>query len=149
MGQFCRVAPFALLVVAVALAVPLPGAATTATVVVGITADAVTLDPPQVLSAMCWHVFPNTIETVLVGASLDVGTKILVLASLSFLGLGTQPPTPDRGTMLASGREFVTSAPYLATLPGLGIFFTVAMLNLLADGVSERLAGRFQTSWAT
>lgn len=135
MGQFCRVAPFALLVVAVALAVPLPGAATTATVVVGITADAVTLDPPQVLSAMCWHVFPNTIETV--------------LASLSFLGLGTQPPTPDRGTMLASGREFVTSAPYLATLPGLGIFFTVAMLNLLADGVSERLAGRFQTSWAT
>lgn len=90
---------------------------------------------------MCRHVLPNTMETVFVGVSLDVGSKILVMASLSFLGLGTQPPTPDWGTMLASGREFVTSAPHVATLPGVGIFFTVAMLNLLADGVNERLSG--------
>jgi peptide/nickel transport system permease protein len=78
---------------------------------------------------VCRHLFPNTVETVLVGAAVDVGAKIVVMASLSFLGLGTQPPTPDWGTMLASGREFVTSAPHLATLPGLGIFF------------SERLSG--------
>ena len=70
------------------------------------------------------------------------------MASLSFLGLGSQPPTPDWGSMLAAGREFVTSAPYLATLPGLGIFLSVGMLNLLADGVTERLSGRHQPSWA-
>ena len=50
--------------------------------------------------------------------------------------------------MLAAGREFVTSAPHLATLPGLGIFLSVGMLNLLADGVTERVSGRHQPSWA-
>jgi peptide/nickel transport system permease protein len=97
---------------------------------------------------VCRHLFPNTLETVFVGAAVDVGTKIIVMASLSFLGLGSQPPTPDWGSMLAAGREFVTSAPHLATLPGLGIFFSVGMLNLLADGVTERLSGRHQPSWA-
>jgi peptide/nickel transport system permease protein len=97
---------------------------------------------------ICRHIFPNTLETVFVGAAVDVGAKILVIASLSFLGLGTQPPTPDWGTMLAAGREFVTSAPHLATLPGLGIFLSVGLLNLLADGVTERVSGARQASWA-
>jgi ABC-type dipeptide/oligopeptide/nickel transport system permease subunit len=97
---------------------------------------------------VCRHIFPNTLETVFVGAAVDVGAKILVIASLSFLGLGTQPPTPDWGTMLAAGREFVTSAPHLATLPGLGIFLSVGLLNLLADGVTERVSGARQASWA-
>jgi peptide/nickel transport system permease protein len=93
------------------------------------------------------HVLPNTVETLVVGAALDVGTKVIAMASLSFLGLGTQPPTSDWGVMLASGREFVTTAPHLATLPGLGIFFSVGMLNLLADGVTERVSARRVGSW--
>jgi peptide/nickel transport system permease protein len=93
------------------------------------------------------HVLPNTLQTVVVGAAIDVGAKIIAMASLSFLGLGTQPPTPDWGVMLASGREFVTTAPHLATLPGLGIFFSVGMLNLLADGVTERVSARHEGSW--
>ena len=88
------------------------------------------------------HVLPNTLQTVVVGAAIDVGAKIIAMASLSFLGLGTQPPTADWGVMLASGREFVTTAPHLATLPGLGIFFSVGLLNLLADGVTERVSVR-------
>jgi peptide/nickel transport system permease protein len=88
------------------------------------------------------HVLHNTLQTVVVGAAIDVGAKIIAMASLSFLGLGTQPPTADWGVMLASGREFVTTAPHLATLPGLGIFFSVGLLNLLADGVTERVSVR-------
>jgi peptide/nickel transport system permease protein len=88
------------------------------------------------------HVLPNTLQTVVVGAAIDVGAKIIAMASLSFLGLGTQPPTADWGVMLASGREFVTTAPHLATLPGLGIFLSVGLLNLLADGVTERVSAR-------
>jgi peptide/nickel transport system permease protein len=77
------------------------------------------------------HVLPHLVSPVIVAFSLDVGTKILATAGLSFLGLGTQPPTADWGSMLATGRQFVIFRPHVVLLPGLAIFVIVLALNLL------------------
>ena len=68
------------------------------------------------------HIVPQLISPVIVAFSLDVGAKILATAGLSFLGLGTQPPTADWGSMLATGRQFVILSPHVVLLPGLAIF---------------------------
>ena len=85
------------------------------------------------------HILPNVVAPVIVMGSLDVGNKIIATASLSFLGLGTQPPAPDWGNMLASGRQFISVAPHLATIPGIAIFVVVLGLNLLGDGLRDAL----------
>jgi peptide/nickel transport system permease protein len=85
------------------------------------------------------HVLPNVLAPIIVTASLDVGRKIVITASLSFLGLGTQPPTADWGNMLATGRDFITLAPHMATIPGVAIAVTVLGLNLFGDGLREAL----------
>ena len=91
------------------------------------------------------HVLPNVVAPIIVAASLDVGSKIIATAGLSFLGLGTQPPTSDWGTMLASGRQFVTVAPRVAIVPGLAIAVVVLCLNLFGDALRDRLDPRLRT----
>ncbi len=90
------------------------------------------------------HVLLNCLSTVIVAATLNIGWMITAAAALSFLGLGVQPPTSDWGTMLASGRQFLSAAPHVATLPGLAIFITVLGFNLLGDGLRDALDPRLR-----
>jgi len=88
------------------------------------------------------HILPHLLSPVIVAFSLDVGFKILATAGLSFLGLGTQPPTADWGSMLATGRQFVILSPHVALLPGLAIFVVVLALNLVGDALRDVLDPR-------
>jgi peptide/nickel transport system permease protein len=88
------------------------------------------------------HIAPHLLSPVIVAFSLDVGAKILATAGLSFLGLGTQPPTADWGSMLATGRQFVILRPHVVLLPGLAIFVMVLALNLVGDAVRDALDPR-------
>jgi peptide/nickel transport system permease protein len=88
------------------------------------------------------HILPHLLSPVIVAFSLDVGVKILATAGLSFLGLGTQPPTADWGSMLATGRQFVVLSPHVALLPGLAIFVVVLALNLVGDALRDFLDPR-------
>jgi peptide/nickel transport system permease protein len=88
------------------------------------------------------HLLPNTIATILVIASLRLGTAILTVATLSFLGLGIRPPAPEWGTMLTDGRQFLQIAPHVAVFPGLAIVITVLAVNLLGDGLRDALDPR-------
>jgi peptide/nickel transport system permease protein len=91
------------------------------------------------------HVMPHLLSPVIVAFSLDVGAKILATAGLSFLGLGTQPPTADWGSMLATGRQFVVLRPHVVLLPGLAIFMMVLALNLVGDAVRDFMDPRTTT----
>jgi peptide/nickel transport system permease protein len=88
------------------------------------------------------HVVPHLLSPVIVAFSLDVGAKILATSGLSFLGLGTQPPTADWGSMLATGRQFVILRPHVVLLPGLAIFVIVLALNLVGDALRDFLDPR-------
>ncbi len=92
------------------------------------------------------HVLPHLLSPVIVAFSLDVGAKILATAGLSFLGLGTQPPTADWGSMLATGRQFVILRPHVALLPGLAIFVVVVAINLVGDTLRDLLDPRIRAS---
>ncbi|PYM94707.1 MAG: diguanylate cyclase [Candidatus Rokuibacteriota bacterium] len=92
------------------------------------------------------HLLPHLISPVVVAFSLDVGAKILATAGLSFLGLGTQPPTADWGSMLATARQFVVLRPHVALLPGLAIFVVVLALNLVGDALRDLLDPRTRQS---
>lgn len=85
------------------------------------------------------HVIPNVISPIIVLASLEMGSLILAISGLSFLGLGAQPPTPEWGAMLNDGRPFLQSAPQLMIYPGLMISFAVLGFNLLGDGLRDAL----------
>lgn len=91
------------------------------------------------------HVIPNTLAPVIVSATLGIGLTILTEASLSFLGLGVQPPTPSWGNMVADGRDALTEAWWIATFPGLAIVLTVVAFNLLGDGLRDALDPRLRT----
>jgi len=88
------------------------------------------------------HVVPHVLSPLIVAFSLDVGAKILATSGLSFLGLGTQPPTADWGSMLATGRQFVILRPHVVLLPGLAIFVVVLALNLVGDALRDLLDPR-------
>ena len=85
------------------------------------------------------HIFPGTISAVVVYFSLRVGTSIITAASLSFLGMGAQPPTPEWGAMLDAARSDMLVAPHEAIFPALAIFLTVLAFNLLGDGLRDAL----------
>lgn len=91
---------------------------------------------------MLRHVAPNFMATFLVYASLYLAYAILMEAALSFLGLGVQPPTPSWAGMIASGRNYITSAPHIATIPGIAIAVAVLGFNLLGDGLRDALDPR-------
>lgn len=85
------------------------------------------------------HIFPEVIPSLIVVATLEVGLMIMFEAALSFLGLGVQPPNPSWGSMLTEGQQYIYSAWWLATFPGLAIFLVVLSVNLLGDHVRDRL----------
>lgn len=91
------------------------------------------------------HVLPNALTPVIVQATLNPGSAILVAAGLGFLGLGVQPPTAEWRAMLGEGRQYIFSAPALLTFPGLAIFLTVLGFNLLGDGLRDALDPRLRT----
>jgi peptide/nickel transport system permease protein len=88
------------------------------------------------------HVLPNIIPPLLVQASLAIAEAIIAEASLSFLGLGQQPPAPSWGSMLNSAQRFLTQAPWLSIMPGLAIFVVVLAFNLVGDGLRDALDPR-------
>ena len=85
------------------------------------------------------HVLPNAVTPVLIQASVLMGLAILLEAALSFIGLGTQPPTPSLGLMLSEGRNFMSQAPLMVVVPGLAITLAVMGFNLLGNGLQEIL----------
>ena len=88
------------------------------------------------------HVLPNAATPIVVQASLSVGFAILAEASLSFLGLGVQPPEPSWGSMINAGRGYLQQAPWLVFGPGAALFVTVLGLNFVGDGIRDALDPR-------
>jgi peptide/nickel transport system permease protein len=148
------------LILAIALAAFLGPSLTNAMIAIGITATPVfvRLTRGQVLAVKVedyveaaravgnpgWriavkHILPNIMPALLVQATLAIAAAIIAEASLSFLGLGQQPPAPSWGSMLNTAQRFLTSAPWMAIWPGLAIFLSVLSLNLLGDGMRDAL----------
>jgi len=90
------------------------------------------------------HIFPGTISAVVVYFSLRIGTSIITAASLSFLGLGAQPPTPEWGAMLSQGREFIFGYWWIATFPGVAMLLAAVGANLLGEGMRDLLDPRLR-----
>lgn len=88
------------------------------------------------------HLLPNSLAPLLVQLSLGMGQVILIEASLSFLGLGAQPPTPSWGAMLSNGRAYLLAAPWLTLFPGVAIMLVVLGFNLMGDGLRDALDPR-------
>jgi len=88
---------------------------------------------------MLFHVLPNVMAPIIVQTSLGLSIAVLTEASLSFLGLGAQPPTPSWGTMLYTGQRYIEEAPWLSIFPGVAILLVVLGFNLLGDGLREAL----------
>ena len=91
-------------------------------------------------------VLPNCLSPIIVQAALSFSTAVLDAAALGFLGMGAQPPTPEWGTMLAEAREFILSAWWVVTLPGLCILITVLAINLMGDGLRDALDPKLKRS---
>jgi len=90
------------------------------------------------------HLAPNVLTPVIVISSFQLAELIIAESSLSFLGLGVQPPTPSWGAMLSQGREYLTTAWWLGVFPGLAIILTVMGTNLFGDGVRDALDPRLK-----
>jgi peptide/nickel transport system permease protein len=90
------------------------------------------------------HIFPNSFAPIIVYATMNVGTAIIVEAALSFLGIGVQPPTPAWGKMLADSLEYIDTAPWLMLFPGLAILITVLGFVLLGDGLRDAFDPRLK-----
>lgn len=151
------------LILAIALAAFLGPALTNAMIAIGVTAapvfvrvargatmDAATneyVEAARALGNPPWrvalrHVAPNIVPPVLVQATLAIAAAIIAEASLSFLGLGQQPPAPSWGSMLNAAQRFLTQAPWLAIFPGAAIFVAVLAFNLVGDGLRDALDPR-------
>jgi peptide/nickel transport system permease protein len=87
----------------------------------------------------CKHILPNILPTLIVQATVSIAMAIIAEASLSFLGLGQQPPAPSWGSMLNTAQRFLTNAPWMAVWPGLAIFLAVLSFNILGDGLRDAL----------
>jgi len=83
------------------------------------------------------HILPNTLSPILVQVTVDLGTVIIAMGGLAFLGLGTQPPYPDWGLMVSQGREFILKQWWISTFPGVAIFIVVLAFNLLGDTLRD------------
>ncbi len=98
------------------------------------------------LGIMFKHILRNALAPLLVQATLTAGGVVLSASTLSFLGLGVVPPTPEWGAMISTGRTFITIAPHLSLFPGLAILITVLGFNLLGDGLRDLLDPRLRNS---
>jgi peptide/nickel transport system permease protein len=90
------------------------------------------------------HILPNCMAPIIVTSTLSVGTSIIAEASLSFLGLGTQPPTPSWGWDLKAGLMILEINPWICIFPGVAIFLTVLAFNLFGDGLRDALDPRLK-----
>jgi peptide/nickel transport system permease protein len=90
------------------------------------------------------HILPNGLSPLIVQLTLSIGTAILDIAALGFLGLGAQPPTPEWGAMISDGFSKFRNAPWMSFYPGLAIFFTVVGFNLLGDGIRDAFDPRLK-----
>lgn len=90
------------------------------------------------------HILPNCMAPMIVLVSLRIGTAIITASGLSFLGLGAQPPTPEWGAMLATGRNYLRAAPWVSTIPGLAIMAVVFGFNVLGDGLRDAMDPRMK-----
>ena len=88
------------------------------------------------------HILPNILPMVIITGAMDIGTMMMEIAGLSFLGFGAQPPTPEWGLMLNEGRQYIQTAPWLMIYPGLAIFIVVAIFNLWGDSLRDVLDPR-------
>jgi len=91
------------------------------------------------LRVLARHILPNALTPVIVAAALGVGNAIMLEAGLSYLGLGVQPPTPSWGNMIASGRDTLVNAPWVATAPGAALVIVVVGCTLLGDALRDVL----------
>lgn len=101
--------------------------------------DAARLSGSTPVKIIVHHVLPNIAGQILVTAVLDIGTMIMEIAGLSFLGLGAQPPMAEWGSMISDGRVMIQTAPWVVLAPGIGIFVSVVIFNLLGDAVRDFL----------
>ena len=83
------------------------------------------------------HILPNILGPILVTAMLDIGTMMMEIAALSFLGLGAQPPAAEWGSMMSGGRSMLQTYPWVVLTPGIAIFVSVVLFNLLGDTVRD------------
>jgi peptide/nickel transport system permease protein len=90
------------------------------------------------------HIFPNGISPLIVQLTLSIGSAILDVAALGFLGLGAQPPTPEWGAMISDGFDKFRQAPWMSFFPGVAIFLTVVGFNLLGDGIRDAFDPRLK-----
>ena len=90
------------------------------------------------------HILPNILPMVVITGAMDIGTMMMEIAGLSFLGFGAQPPTPEWGLMLNEGRQYIQTAPWLMIYPGAAIFIVVATFNLWGDSLRDVLDPRQQ-----
>ncbi|GHV34736.1 peptide ABC transporter permease [Synergistales bacterium] len=91
------------------------------------------------------HVLPNCLGTIIVQTTMNISLLMLTAASLSFIGMGIQPPAPEWGSMLSEAREYMRSAPLLMFLPGIGIALVTTELNLIGDGLRDAFDPRLKT----
>jgi peptide/nickel transport system permease protein len=151
------------LILAIALAAFLGPSLTNAMIAIGVTATPIFVrvargatieaaandyvEAARALGNPAWrvalrHVLPNIVPPILVQSTLAIATAIIAEASLSFLGLGQQPPEPSWGSMLNAAQRFLTQAPWLAVFPGAAIFLAVLAFNLVGDGLRDALDPR-------
>lgn len=99
--------------------------------------DAAVTSGSRPLHILWRHILPNILPTIVVTAAMDIGTMIMELAGLSFLGFGAQPPTPEWGLMLNEGRQHIQTAPWLMLYPGAAILMVVTIFNLWGDSLRD------------
>src|SRR5581483_3084552 len=87
--------------------------------------------------ALFRHILPQLVPTIIVWGTLGIATNVMLEASLSYLGIGVQPPTPSWGGMIQQGQSYYRTAPWLVIFPGLAILLTVFAFNLLGDGLRD------------
>lgn len=92
-----------------------------------------------------WHLLPNIIGPIIVTAVLDIGTSMMEIAGLSYLGLGAMPPVAEWGSMMSGAREFIQTAPWVAFAPGIAIFISVVIFNMFGDTVRDYFDPRQRT----
>lgn len=107
--------------------------------------DAARLSGNGTLKIIIWHLLPNIIGPIIVTAVLDIGTSMMEIAGLSYLGLGAMPPVAEWGSMMSGAREFIQTAPWVAFAPGIAIFISVVIFNMFGDTVRDYFDPRQRT----
>ena len=106
--------------------------------------EAVRIQGASDLKIIMFHILPNALSPIITTIILDIAHAVMVISTLSFLGLGVQPPNPEWGTMLAGGRQYIRYAWHITTIPGLALLVTLMSLTLVGDGVRDALDPRMK-----